>query len=543
MRPRRASPEPGVPDSPAPTSDGSVNCCTAADTPPAVLCSTRSSESESWTLPGLSKDRAWGRMPQYMAVLPMCFCEFLSFAVLRAVLPGLQSKAFGGLSYAVEGATLAVQGTLAFLCCPVVGAVSDQFGRKLPLCICAVGTALPSMTALCTRSMHLYQMSVALSGVFKATFVVVFAYVADSVPPGPRRTSAYGLVLGTLGLSFTIGPGIGGAVALYFGTDATFLLCVTLGLSAASYARWVLPESLPAARPAPPGAAAKESAAPRPGPVRIDWAKANPFRVLRSVCDDPFLARLMTIAFLYYLSYWGLVPTVMLYVTRNFGFTPTESGRLLGLIGGCNMCAEVCLVRILLRCGVPERAMLRMGLAGWAAKCVIFGLAHERWLLYVAASMTLVTGLFSPALTALAAAAGGARGRQGEVQGAVSAFRALAEGGGPMLSGSLLVSFADSTRPGLPYVFVGCAAAAGLAASLALPAQDPAEAGREGRDDPGLLAGPRTAAVSRRRSPQRRTSGDPEDGASPLSQPSPRRSRAQQSPLSAQQGAPRPPDA
>eukprot|EP01062_Namystynia_karyoxenos_P002930 TRINITY_DN11020_c0_g2_i1.p1 TRINITY_DN11020_c0_g2~~TRINITY_DN11020_c0_g2_i1.p1 ORF type:complete len:520 (+),score=144.88 TRINITY_DN11020_c0_g2_i1:97-1656(+) len=409
-----------------------------------------------------SEDDRRRRGLSYTAVLPMCLCEFLSFSILRAVLPRLQSSTFGGMSYAVEGLTLAVQGTLSFLCCPFFGALSDRYGRKMPLAVCAVGMTLPSMVAIVSGSMWHYQAFVALSGAFKATFVVVFAYVADTVPTGPRRTSAYGIVLGTLGASMTVGPAIGGAVAARFGHNAAFALCASLGLSAAAYATCILPESNPAAQ-------------------RFNWHRggalelrgASPLRVVAGVCSDRYLSQLMLIAFLYYLSYWGLVPSMMLYVTRRFNFTPAEGGRLLGIVGSCNVTAEVLGVRVLLRAGCSERTLLRLGLAGWALKCFCFALARDPWLLYGGAALSLVTGLFGPSLTSIASAAGGQRGCQGEVQGAVSAFRALAEGAGPLLTGALLVRFESSALPGAPYFFVGCVSASALLVSLRLPAQDP----------------------------------------------------------------------
>eukprot|EP00756_Hemistasia_phaeocysticola_P066012 Hpha_TRINITY_DN8942_c0_g1::TRINITY_DN8942_c0_g1_i1::g.80923::m.80923 len=396
------------------------------------------------------------RVP-YTAVLPMCICEFLSFSILRAVLPRMLDGAFGGSSYTVEGATLAVQGLLAFGCCPIFGAVSDRYGRRVCLAFCAVGMCLPSISALLTGSMVVFQVFSALSGMFKGTFVVVFAYVADSVPPGPKRTSAYGTVLGTLGGCFTVGPTVGGYVATWYGNNAAFLLCASLGLLAAIYAILLLPESLPASK-----------RAHHQGPH--DWASLNPLRVLQRVCSDPLLARLMVIVFLYYVSYWGLVPHVMLYVTRRFGFLPAESGRVLGIVGGCSMTSELVIVRLLLRAGVSDWTLLRLGLAGWAFKCVCFSFANDRSLVYAASFLSLVSGLFGPSLTAIAAAAGTQRGKTGEVLGAVSALRALAEGAGPLLSGYLLQHYEKSDTPGRPYLFVGMLSVAAYAVTYTMPA-------------------------------------------------------------------------
>eukprot|EP00755_Sulcionema_specki_P037095 Sspe_Gene.108213::Locus_87381_Transcript_1_1_Confidence_1.000_Length_1473::g.108213::m.108213 len=404
------------------------------------------------------------RLSQFVMVLPMCTAEFLSWAILRSVVPKMQAEAFGVNSYSVEGATLAVQGLLSFIFCPVFGAISDFYGRCWPLAAAAAGALVPVMAVLMGYGMWHYQVLLALSGAFKATFVVVFAYVADTLPAGPRRTTAYGVVLGTLGLSLAIGPMVGGAVAGYHGNRAAFLLTAILGGSAIAYALCLLPESVHLKKRR----------------VAVDWGNANPFRVLRWVCEDTFLKRLMTIAFLYYLSYWGLVSSAMLYVTRRFNFTPIESGQFLAWIGTCNMLSEVVVVRYMLRVGFPEQRLLQLGLAGWSVKCLLFGVAAERSLLWIAGAMSLISGLFGPALTALAAHGAEFHGKQGEVQGAVAAFRALAEGTGPFLNGLLLVYAEGSLLPGAPYIAASALSVLSLTLAFSLPPVTTTSADRSG---------------------------------------------------------------
>eukprot|EP01059_Diplonema_ambulator_P019378 TRINITY_DN3257_c0_g1_i2.p1 TRINITY_DN3257_c0_g1~~TRINITY_DN3257_c0_g1_i2.p1 ORF type:complete len:310 (+),score=31.66 TRINITY_DN3257_c0_g1_i2:86-1015(+) len=251
-----------------------------------------------------------GHIPMYLSVVPMCFAEFLSFTIIRAVIPGMQAKAFGASSYRVEGATLAVQGILSFFFCPMFGALSDLYGRCIPLAVAAGGALIPVIALVMGCDMVTYQVLVGLSGVLKGTFVVVFAFVADTTPQGPKRTNAYGVVLGTLGLSLTIGPYLGSLAAEAGGNMATFRLTTLLGLSALIYSLTFLPESLPH----------------RPKRPEMDWAAANPFRVMMWVWYDPFLYQLMTIAFLYFISYWSLVSSVMLYLTRKFHYGVMERG-------------------------------------------------------------------------------------------------------------------------------------------------------------------------------------------------------------------------
>ncbi|KAJ9452485.1 Tetracycline resistance protein [Diplonema papillatum] len=479
-----------------------------------------------------------GKGPSFLAVVPMCLAEFLSFSILRAVVPGMQADAFGSQSYTVEGVTLAVQGVLAFFSCPIFGALSDAYGRRIFLGISAVGALLPVFAVISGQSMFVYQVFVAVSGAFKATLVVVFAYVADTTvgQGSAKRMQAFGVVLATLGFSLSIGPYIGGAAAKAYGNLAAFYMTAALGGLAAMYAFFVLPESRVrrrgapasflqlvaalrggAAKPADPGAhpsfAPQQNDQPpaRPPPPH-DTSKAvtssssssslsspsslssspstplrspsrearpcaaaaaggfsvNPFRLLASVCSDLFLRRLMVIAFMYYVSYWALVSTIMLYLTQVFNFDVVERGRFLSMIGFCHVISELVLVRILTNWySFTDRVLMQVGIFAWFVKMLLLAVAKDRTTLDIAALTSLVSGLFGPSLVSLASRAAEPKGKQGEVQGAIAAFRALAEGVGPLLIGFLFSI--SSGNDGYPYLVSSSIAAAAFFLSIQLP--------------------------------------------------------------------------
>ena len=402
----------------------------------------------------MSRKLCCGRMSVFYACVPMCLAEFLSFTVPRAVIPGMQAAAFGHNSYAVECATFAVQGVLSFFFCPIFGTVSDSIGRRIPLAVAAAGAVVPMAALVMGYSMAVFQVLSALSGMAKGTLVVVFAYVADCIPPGAERTNAFGVVTGLFGLALSIGPYLGSYVSAHRGDMAVFELTLVLGLVAVVYSLCVLPETRE-----------KDNVSTASG---LKSAASNPLLVVQNVVRDPYMKRLLTIALLYYISYWGLVSSVMLYLTRELNFTVVERGRFLSLVGMYHMIAEFFIVRVCLRAGFKDKTLLQVGLVGWTVKLVLLSVAQSRWMLDVVCMMSLMSALFNPALISLASTAAEMRGTQvclrplhtqphltnlqGEVQGAVAAFRALAEGVGPFMMGILFTVCGRGSRfPGMSH--------------------------------------------------------------------------------------------
>ena len=339
-----------------------------------------------------------GRVPLFYAIVPVCLIEYVSLMLTRAVIPGMQIEAFGTSSYAVEGATYAVQGVLSFFFCPLFGAMSDRYGRKLPLALSAAGALLPTLVLLLGYGMVAYQIASALSGVFKGSLAVVFAYVADTLPPGAERTAAFGVVMGTLGVALSIGPFVGGVITQVYGEHAVFLVTLLFGSVAVVYTLFVVPETRTAEQQEASSATA--------------LAASNPLLTLRSVWSDPYLKQVMTVALLYYISYWGLVSSVMLYLTRTLGYSVVERGRFLSMVGMYHMLGEFILVRLCIKAGMSDRGLLQTGLAGWIVKLLLLSRATSRAMLDLVAMMSMIASLFNPSLVSLASSAAEVRGKQ-----------------------------------------------------------------------------------------------------------------------------------
>jgi DHA1 family tetracycline resistance protein-like MFS transporter len=433
---------------------------------------------------------------QHLYVLPVLLLEFLALALTRAVLPALLLQKYDSRVYLVMGCADCVRGLLAFLACPLFGKISDIVGRRICLFVTVFGTCAPvcslaffswesmsiensderhvdiggaasesvvgadeasdawsSMMGLSSPTgadgLHPHAITVfvvllALSGVFSSTFTLVFAYISDTVHQQEERVSAYGLALATFGLSFTIGPMAGGYLAQY-NCQYVFLSSLLLTILDLLYIFFVLPESRQVAIDK------MESTKSTISLVTLDhnfsW---NPWDTLRMVVIDPFLRKVGQVAFLYYTGLWAVISTLSVYAVRRFHLSPERLGELMSALGLCTMIAEAVLVRIMVPM-LGEKRSTQIGLIAFALQCVVLGFAYEPWHLFVSAAFSLLGNLVYPSLTSLVSGSV-EPDALGEALGAVNGIKALTEGIGPLVFGTLMTLSEHSTLPGWPYL-------------------------------------------------------------------------------------------
>jgi DHA1 family tetracycline resistance protein-like MFS transporter len=441
---------------------------------------------------------------QHLYVLPVLLLEFLALALTRAVLPALLLQKYGNWVYIIMGLADCVRGLLAFFACPFFGKISDIVGRRLCLFVTVFGTCAPvcslaffswdslassldgddthvdiggaasesavepeeasdawsAMMGLSTNgaeAMHPHAITVfvvllALSGIFSSTFTLVFAYISDTVLQQEERVSAYGLALATFGLSFTIGPMAGGYLAQY-NCQYVFLASLLLTIVDLLYIYFVLPESRQGAGE---NMGSNKSTISTMTADHFSW---NPWETIRIVVVDPFLQKVGQVAFLYYTGLWALISTLSVYAVKRFHLGPGRLGELMSALGLCTMIAEAVLVRIMVPM-LGEKRSVQIGLIAFAMQCVVLGFAYEPWHLFVVAAFSLLGNLVYPSLSSLVSGSV-EPDAVGEALGAVNGIKALTEGIGPLVFGSLMTLSEHSILPGWPYL---------LAAALALAA-------------------------------------------------------------------------
>lgn len=438
-------------------------------------------------------------------VLPVLLLEFLALALTRAVLPSLLLQQYGRSVYIVMGCADAVRGLLAFVASPLFGKISDQIGRRVCLFVTVLGTCAPicslafftwdaplsisqsgvvesgedpsdesgvwpmiwgnsassiSEPALHSRSLTVFVVLLALSGIFSSTFTLVFAYISDTVRNQEERVSAYGLALATFGLSFTIGPMAGGYLA-HSHRQYVFLSSLLLTLLDLVYIYFILPESRTII------SSNKSNLSIITMDHNFSW---NPVDTVKLVLGDPFLQKVGQVAFFYYTALWAIISTLSVYAVQRFHLTPERLGELMSLLGLCTMVAEAVLVRI----AVPllgEKRATQIGLISFGIQCAVLALAYESWHLFVCVGFSLLGNLVYPSLSSLVSGSV-EPDAIGEALGAVNGIKALTEGIGPLVFGSLMTISERSVLPGWPYLLATVLVMFAYQASSKLPDED-----------------------------------------------------------------------
>jgi DHA1 family tetracycline resistance protein-like MFS transporter len=336
-----------------------------------------------------------------------------------------------------------------FFCAPILGALSDRFGRRPVILISCLGLGLDYFAMAWAPSLALLFATRVVSGITAASFAAAGAYIADVTPP-EKRAASFGMLGAAWGLGFVLGPAVGG----WFGERdprLPFLIAGGLTLLNTLYGLFVLPESLPPERRAP-----------------FAWSRANPVGSLILLRSHGRLFALSAVHFLYQLAHQVLPSVFVLYAGHRFQWKPTQVGGLLALVGVCNVLVQGFLVkRAVARLGV--RACLLAGLLFGAAGFALYGLAPTEPWFWVAVPVFAFIGLFGPAAQGLMTRRAGAS-EQGRLQGALGSLSGIAGVLGPALFTTTFAA-ALATLPGMP--FLVAAALMVLAALISTPASRP----------------------------------------------------------------------
>jgi DHA1 family tetracycline resistance protein-like MFS transporter len=343
----------------------------------------------------------------------------------------------------VVGAFGTVFALMQFVWAPVMGVLSDRYGRRPIIVLSNLGMAVDyAVMALAPNLIWLLAGRV-VSGITSANATAASAYIAD-VTPADKRAGAFGMIGAAFGLGFVLGPAIGGLCGQI---DPRLPFWVAGGLSLLNgiYGAIVVPESL----------------APEHRALRFLWSKANPVGALRLLQRHRELMSLGVLTFASTLAGIAMQSTWVLYVTARYGWGPGATGVSLAFIGICSSVAQVAVIgRCVKRYG--ERNALFAGIGFGVLGLVIFGLAGNGWWFCVGIVPLCLWGLAPAAAQAMMSRRVSPR-EQGELQGAIGSIRGLSALFGPVLfTTAFAIGFAHRL-PGLNwYVAAVCLCAAAL---------------------------------------------------------------------------------
>jgi len=353
--------------------------------------------------------------------------DMLAMGMIAPVLPRLITNFMGGnepRSAQILGIFGTVWAVMQFFCSPMLGSLSDRFGRRPVILLSNFGLGLDYLVMALAPTLGWLFAGRLISGVTSASIPTAMAYIADVTPP-KKRAGAFGMVSAAFGLGFVLGPALGGVLGSV-NPRLPFWAAGGMSLLNAMYGLFVLPESLG------PGSRGKFS-----------WKRANPVGSLALLRRHRELLGLGSVLFLSYLTQQSLMNTWVLYLDYRYRWTDRAVGLSLAMVGVCSAAVGAFLVKPAVA-WLGDRKTVLVGLAvGWIG-FAIFGLAPTGKIFLIGIPIMAIWGLCGPPAQGLMTRHVG-HTEQGQLQGAVQCIRGLTALIGPTL---FTFTYAAALRPG-----------------------------------------------------------------------------------------------
>ncbi|MFA5552557.1 MAG: TCR/Tet family MFS transporter [Trueperaceae bacterium] len=360
--------------------------------------------------------------------------DVLGIGLLIPVLPELVTELAGGdlsRGSSYYGWFIAVYAAMQFLFAPVLGGLSDRYGRRPVLLISLLGGGLDYLVMALAPNLTILFIGRVVSGITGANITAANAYIADVSAPHERAKN-FGLLGAAFGVGFIIGPALGGLLA---GIDlrAPFYAAAFMSLVNWLYGAFVLPESLKVENRR-----------------RYSWRRANPLGSLAALRKNALVGGLAFVYVCVGLAQNAVHSVWVLYTTYRYEWTPFLNGLSLTFVGILSAVVQGWLVRLVVG-RVGERRAILIGLATATVAFALYGFSTAGWMMYAVMVIGGLGGLSGPAAQALISKAVRAD-EQGEVQGALASLLSLTGVAGPLASTML---FAHFTGPNAPVVLPG----------------------------------------------------------------------------------------
>lgn len=364
--------------------------------------------------------------------------DVIGFGIIIPIVPELimeliegevsNASVYGGLltfSYAI----------MQFLFAPILGGLSDQYGRRPVLLISLFGFAIDYLLVVWAPTIGWLFLARAISGISGASMTTASAYIADISEP-EKRAQNFGLIGVAFGLGFIIGPVIGGFLGEY-GTRVPFLAAAGLTFVNFLYGYFILPESLDAENRRP-----------------FSWKRANPLGSLFQLRKYPIILGLIAALFFVHFASHSTQSIWTFYTILKFDWNPRMIGLSLGFVGLMVALVQGVLIRRIIP-KIGEQKSIYTGLSLYLIGFILFAFASEGWMMFVFTIPYALSGLSGPSMQSIMTRQVPANS-QGELQGAITSVISLTAAFAPPVMTGLFYQFTQESAavffPGAPFL-------------------------------------------------------------------------------------------
>uniref|UniRef100_A0A8C7I3P5 Hippocampus abundant transcript 1 protein n=1 Tax=Oncorhynchus kisutch TaxID=8019 RepID=A0A8C7I3P5_ONCKI len=361
--------------------------------------------------------------PSVSHAVVVIFLEFFAWGLLTTPMLTVLHETFPQHTFLMNGLIQGVKGLLSFMSAPLIGALSDVWGRRSFLLVTVFFTCAP--IPLMRLSPWWYFAAISMSGAFSVTFSVIFAYVAD-VTEEHERSTAYGLVSATFAASLVTSPAIGAYLSACYGDNLVVLVATLVALADICFILLAVPESLP------------EKMRLNTWGAPITWEQADPFQSMRKVGKDPTVLLICITVFLSYLPEAGQYSSFFLYL-RQVNIQ-NELAICKARMTTSGIINTFTLILTVLMRTIGNKNTVLLGLGFQILQLAWYGFGSEPWMMWAAGAVAAMSSITFPAVSALVSHSADPD-KQGLVQGMITGIRGLCNGLGPALYGLIFFMF------------------------------------------------------------------------------------------------------
>ncbi len=364
--------------------------------------------------------------------------DIIGIGLIIPVVPAL-IKEITGLSTSEAsffgGMLAATYAIVQFFAAPILGGISDQYGRRPLLLASLLGLGLDYLVIVFAPTLIWLFIARMISGLFGGSITVANAYIADISTP-ENRAKNFGMIGAAFGLGFVIGPSIGGILG-ELGTRVPFMAAAGLSLLNATYGFFVVPESL-----------SPENRRP------FTWKRANPFGTLKRILSHKKIVWLVVALFVIYVAANATHANWSFFTIEKFGWSELEIGLSLSFVGVMVAIVQGGLVGPIVK-KIGETNAVYTGFAFNAFGLLMMGIVSQSWMVYAVIVPYAFGGLAGPSLQSIMTSQI-PKNAQGELQGGLTSVMTLTAIVGPLLMTGIFRYYTNPDNdiyfPGAPFV-------------------------------------------------------------------------------------------